>query len=147
MKTAGLALVLFTGAVGCARIDPMRNVVATDAAPKAIGPYSQGVVTGSLVFVSGQIALDPATGQFLSGSVAEQTELALKNLEAILKAAGLTMGHVVRTTVFLIDLGEFSAMNEVYARYFPKDPPARSTVQVAALPKGARVEIDAIAAR
>lgn len=124
-----------------------KKVVSTDAAPKAIGPYSQGIDTGSLVFVSGQIALDPATGQFHNGTIAEQTERALKNVEGVLKAAGLSMDNVVRTTVFLIDLGEFAAMNEVYAKYFPKDHPARSTVQVSALPKGARVEIDAIAAR
>lgn len=125
----------------------MRKVVATDGAPKAIGPYSQGIDAGSLVFLSGQIPLDPATGQMVTGGIAEQTERVLKNLEAVLKASGLTMNHVVRTTVFLVDLGEFTAMNEVYARHFPKDPPARSTVQVAALPKGARIEIDAIAAR
>jgi len=124
-----------------------KKVVSTDAAPKAIGPYSQGIDTGSMVFVSGQIALDPATGQFHNGTVAEQTERALKNVEGVLKAAGLSMNDVVRTTVFLIDLGEFTAMNEVYAKHFPKDHPARSTVQVSALPKGARVEIDAIAVR
>ena len=125
----------------------MRHVVSTDGAPKAIGPYSQGIDTGSLVFVSGQIALDPATGQMSQAGVAEQTERVLKNVEAILKASGLSMNHVVKTTVYLIDLGEFGAMNEVYARYFPKDHPARATVQVAALPKGARVEIDAVAVR
>ena len=125
----------------------MRQVVTTDAAPKAIGPYSQAIDTGSLVFVSGQIALDPATGQIVAGGIVEQTERVLKNVEAILKAAGLSMNHVARTTVYLTDLGEFTAMNEVYARYFPKDHPARSTVQVSALPKGVRVEIDAIAIR
>jgi len=125
----------------------MRHVVSTDGAPKAIGPYSQGIDTGSLVFVSGQIALDPASGQMSQAGIAEQTERALKNVEAILKASGLSMDRVVKTTVYLIDLGEFGAMNEVYARYFPKDHPARATVQVAALPKGARVEIDAIASR
>lgn len=125
----------------------MRNVVSTDGAPKAIGPYSQGIDSGSLVFVSGQIPIDPATGQFVPGGIAEQTERALKNVEAVLAEAGLTPANVVRTTVFLVDLNEFAAMNEVYARHFPKDPPARSTVQVAALPKGARVEIDAIAVR
>jgi len=124
-----------------------RKVLSTDGAPKAIGPYSQGIDSGSLVFLSGQVALDPATGQMVAGGIVEQTERALKNIEAVLKASGLTMNHVVRTTVFLVDLGEFAAMNEVYARHFPKDPPARSTVQVAALPKGARIEIDAIALR
>jgi 2-iminobutanoate/2-iminopropanoate deaminase len=137
----------FTLAGGCARIGGMRRVVSTDGAPQVIGPYAQGIDTGSLVFVSGQIPLDPATGQLVTGTIGEQTERVLKNLEAVLKASGLTLDHVVRTTVFLVDLGEFSAMNEVYARHFPKDPPARSTVQVAALPKGARIEIDAIAAR
>ncbi len=125
----------------------MRNVVATDGAPKAIGPYSQAIDTESLVFLSGQIPLDPATGQMVAGGIAEQTERVIKNLEAVLKASGLTLNHVVRTTVFLADLGEFAAMNEVYARHFPKDPPARSTIQAAALPKGARIEIDAIAVR
>ena len=146
-REAALLCLLFTGAGGCATIGGMRQVVATDGAPKAIGPYSQGIDSGSLVFVSGQIALDPATGQMIAGGIAEQTERALKNVEAVLAKAGLTPAHVVRTTVFLVDLGEFAAMNEVYARHFPKDPPARSTVQVAALPKGARVEIDAIAIR
>lgn len=125
----------------------MKNVVSTDGAPKAIGPYSQAIDTGSLVFLSGQIPLDPATGQMVAGGIAEQTERVIKNLEAVLKASGLTLNHVVRTTVFLADLGEFAAMNEVYARHFPKDPPARSTIQAAALPKGARIEIDAIAQR
>ena len=125
----------------------MKKIVSTDGAPKAIGPYSQGIDTGSLVFVSGQIPLDPATGQMVAGGISEQTERVLKNVEAILDGSGLNSGHVVRTTVYLVDLGEFAAMNEVYARHFPKDPPARATVQVAALPKGARVEIDAIAIR
>jgi 2-iminobutanoate/2-iminopropanoate deaminase len=144
MKAAGLAAILFLTTGGCAMT---RKVVTTDAAPKAIGPYSQGVDTGSLVFVSGQIPLDPATGQLLAGTIAEQTERVLKNIEGVLKASGLGMNNVVRTTVYLVDLGDFAAMNEVYARHFPKDPPARSTVQVAALPKGARVEVDAIAVR
>ncbi|HTF56657.1 MAG TPA: RidA family protein [Planctomycetota bacterium] len=125
----------------------MKKIVSSDGAPKAIGPYSQGIDTGSLVFVSGQIPSDPATGQMVTGGIAEQTERVLKNVEAILAGSGLNLSHVVRTTVYLVDLGEFAAMNEVYARHFPKDPPARATVQVAALPKGARVEIDAIAAR
>src|SRR5688572_25510989 len=147
IRIAAALVLLFTAAPGCATNGGMRKVVATDGAPKAIGPYSQAIDTGSLVFVSGQIALDPATGQMSTGGTAEQTERTLKNIEAILKAAGLSMNHVVRTTVYLVDLGEFTAMNEVYARHFPKDHPARATVQVAALPKGARVEIDAIAAR
>ena len=125
----------------------MKKVVSTDGAPKAIGPYSQGIDTDSLVFVSGQIPLDPATGQLVGGTIAEQTERVIQNVKAILAASGLELAHVVRTTVYLVDLGEFAAMNEVYARHFPKDPPARATVQVAALPKGARIEIDAIAIR
>ncbi len=124
-----------------------KRIVSTDLAPKAIGPYSQAVDLGDLVFCSGQIPLDPATGQAVEGGIEAQTERVLRNLEAVLKAAGLTTGDVVRTTVFMTDLGEFPKMNEVYARCFPEAPPARSTVQVAALPKGARVEIDAIARR
>jgi len=125
----------------------MKKVVTSDGAPKAIGPYSQGIDTGSLVFVSGQIPLDPATGLLVGGTIAEQTERVIRNVKAILAGAGLELAHVVRTTVYLVDLGEFAAMNEVYARHFPKDPPARATVQVAALPKGARIEIDAVASR
>lgn len=124
-----------------------KRIIATDRAPKAIGPYSQAVDLGDLVFCSGQIPLDPATGQVVGGGIEAQTEQVLRNLEGVLQAAGLTMADVVRTTVFLIDLGEFPTMNEVYARRFPEAPPARSTVQVVALPKGVRVEIDAIARR
>jgi len=124
-----------------------RRAVSTDQAPQAIGPYSQAIDTGRYVFLSGQIPLDPATGQMIAGDIRAQTERVLRNLEAVLAAAGLRMEHVVKTTVFLVDLNEFTAMNEVYARYFPKSPPARATVQVAALPKGARVEIEAVAAR
>lgn len=125
----------------------MKKIISTDRAPKAIGPYSQAVDLGDLVFCSGQIPLDPATGQMSAGDVAAQTERVLQNLKEVLQAAGLGLGDVVRSTVFMTDLGEFPAMNEVYARHFPQDPPARSTVQVAALPRGARVEIDAIARR
>ncbi|HEY3227141.1 MAG TPA: RidA family protein [Planctomycetota bacterium] len=125
----------------------MKKIVSSDGAPKAIGPYSQGIDTGSLVFVSGQIPLDPATGRMVAPTIADQTERVLQNVKAILAGAGLDLGHVVRTTVYLVDLGEFAAMNEVYARHFPKEPPARSTVQISALPKGARIEIDVIAAR
>ena len=124
----------------------IRSVLSKDA-PAPVGPYSQAIVAGDFVFAAGQIPLDPATGQMVGGGIGEQTDRILKNLEAVLKASGLTLNHVVRTTVFLVDLGDFAAMNEVYARHFPKDPPARSTVQVAALPKGARIEIDAIALR
>lgn len=126
----------------------MKTVVHTDAAPKAIGPYSQGISVpgGKLVFLSGQIPLDPATGQLVPGDIAAQTERVMKNLQAVLKAAGLDLSHVVRCTIFLMDLADFAVVNEVYGRYFQAAPPARATVQVAGLPKGARVEIDAIAA-
>jgi 2-iminobutanoate/2-iminopropanoate deaminase len=125
----------------------MKKIVSSDGAPKAIGPYSQGIDTGSLVFVSGQIPLDPATGRMVAPTIADQTERVLQNVKAILAGAGLDLSHVVRTTVYLVDLGEFAAMNEVYSRHFPEEPPARATVQISALPKGARIEIDVIAAR
>ncbi len=124
-----------------------RKIVQTDRAPKAIGPYSQAVDGGDFVFVSGQIPLDPATQQIVPGDIQEQTDRVLRNLQAILEASGLALGHVARTTVFLTDLADFPAMNAVYASFFPMDPPARSTVQVAALPKGVKIEIDAIARR
>jgi 2-iminobutanoate/2-iminopropanoate deaminase len=125
-----------------------KKIVSTDAAPKAIGPYSQAVDLGDLVFLSGQIPLDPASGQMVgAGDVVAQTERVIQNLQGVLQAAGMTLANVVRTTVFMVDLAEFPKMNEVYARYFPQEPPARSTVQVVALPRGARVEIDAIARR
>jgi 2-iminobutanoate/2-iminopropanoate deaminase len=125
-----------------------KKTVTSDRAPKAIGPYSQAVDLGDLVFLSGQIPLDPASGQFVgTGDIQAQTERVLQNLQGVLGAAGLTLDHVVRTTVFMTDLAEFPRMNEVYAKYFTKDPPARSTVQVAALPRAARIEIDAIARR
>jgi len=125
-----------------------KRIVSSDQAPKAIGPYSQAVDTGDLVFLSGQIPLDPATGQFVgAGDIQAQTERVLQNMIGVLHAAGLSLAHVVRTTVYRIDLAEFAKMNEVYGRHFQVDPPARSTVQVSALPRGARVEIDAIARR
>jgi len=125
-----------------------KKIISSDRAPKAIGPYSQAVDAGDLVFLSGQIPLDPASGQFVgAGDVVAQTERVIQNMKGVLEAAGLTLGHVVRTTVFMVDLAEFAKMNEVYARYFAAEPPARSTVQVSALPRGARVEIDAIARR
>lgn len=125
-----------------------KKIISSDLAPKAIGPYSQAVDLGDLVFLSGQIPLDPATGQFVgAGDIQAQTERVLQNLQGVLKAADLTLGNVVRTTVFLVDLAEFTKMNEIYAKYFASEPPARSTVQVVALPRGARVEIDAIARR
>jgi 2-iminobutanoate/2-iminopropanoate deaminase len=123
----------------------MRDVVSTKNAPQAIGPYSQAIRADGLVFVSGQIAIDPATGTVISGDVAAQTERVMKNLEAILKAAGSGMEKVVRSTVFLKSMNDFAAMNEVYGRCWSADPPARSTVEVARLPKDVLVEIDVIA--
>jgi 2-iminobutanoate/2-iminopropanoate deaminase len=119
--------------------------IATKDAPAAIGPYSQAVRAGALLFVSGQIPLDPATGQIVLGDVAAQTERVLKNLEAILAAGGCSFGDVVRTTIYLVDLAHFATVNEVYARFFAVPYPARVTVQVSALPRGSLVEIDAIA--
>ncbi len=124
----------------------MKTAVATDGAPQAIGPYSQGIDAGAFVFVSGQTPLGP-DGKMVEGGVAEQTRRCLANVEAILKAAGLGLDAVVKTTVFMTDLKKFSEMNEVYAKTFPSPFPARSTVEVSALPKGAAVEIEAIAAR
>lgn len=122
-----------------------REIIATDKAPAAVGPYSQGVVTGNLVFTAGQVPIDPAVGKLIDGDIQAQTDLALRNVQAVLAAAGTSLDKVVKCTVFLLDMGEFGAMNEVYGRYFPTNPPARSAVQVAALPLGARVEIEAIA--
>jgi 2-iminobutanoate/2-iminopropanoate deaminase len=125
-----------------------KKIVTSDQAPKAIGPYSQAVDGGDLVFLSGQIPLDPATGQFVgAGDIQAQTERVILNLKGVLQAAGLSLAHVVRTTVYLVDLAEFAKMNEIYGRHFDIEPPARSTVQVSSLPRGARVEIDAIAKR
>ena len=125
----------------------VRRIVSTDAAPQAIGPYSQAVQFGDFVFTSGQIPLDPRTGQFVEGGIAEQTEQVLKNLSEVLRAAGAELRDVVRTTVYLADMNDFAAMNEVYGRYFPANPPARSTVEAARLPRDARVEIDVIAVK
>jgi 2-iminobutanoate/2-iminopropanoate deaminase len=119
--------------------------VTTAQAPKPIGPYSQGVIAGGFLFVSGQIALDPATGKLVEGEIAEQTEQVMKNLMAVLKEAKIGPENVVKATVFLQDLADFQKMNEVYARFLGKEPPARSTVQVAGLPRGVKVEIDVIA--
>jgi len=124
----------------------MKKIVSTDQAPKAIGPYSQAVVSNGFAFLSGQIPLDPATGQPIGGDIAQQTERVLENLKAVLTACGSSMEQVVKTTVYLKDMGEFAAMNEVYARYFPEGPPARATVEAARLPRDVRVEIDCIAA-
>jgi len=123
----------------------MRDVVATKDAPQAIGPYSQAIKANGFVFVSGQIAFDPATSQIIQGDVAAQTERVLKNLDAILKAAGSGLERVVRSTVFLKNMGDFAAMNEVYGRFWKSAPPARSTVEVARLPRDVAVEIDVIA--
>jgi 2-iminobutanoate/2-iminopropanoate deaminase len=124
-----------------------RRAIAAAGAPAAIGPYSQGLVVGDLLFASGQIPLDPSTGQLVGGSAAAQTEQVLRNLAAVLAAAGLSFEHVVKTTVYLKDLADFEAVNTVYSRFVPDPPPARSTVEVARLPRDVRVEIDLIAAR
>ena len=122
-----------------------KQIVKTDQAPAAIGPYSQGIRIGGFLFTSGQIALDPATGEMCSGEIEQETEKTLQNIEAILKAGGLSLGHVVKTTVYLADLNHFVRMNQVYEQFFSANKPARACVQVAALPKGAKVEIDAVA--
>jgi 2-iminobutanoate/2-iminopropanoate deaminase len=124
---------------------PKKHVTSAEA-PKPIGPYSQAVISGGLLFASGQIALDPATGQMVEGDVAAQTERVMKNLLAVLKEAKMGPENIVKTTVFLANMADFPKMNEVYERYLGKEPPARSTIQAAALPKGAKVEIDLIAA-
>jgi 2-iminobutanoate/2-iminopropanoate deaminase len=123
----------------------VKEIISTENAPGAIGPYSQAVKTNGMVFCSGQIPIDIATGEFVSDDVAEQTEQVLKNLSAVLEAAGTGLNNVVKTTVFLADMADFAAMNEVYAKYFNDNKPARATVQAAGLPRGARVEIDCIA--
>lgn len=123
----------------------MKSAVQTDQAPKAIGPYSQAVRSGDLIFCSGQIALDPATGTIVEGGVEAEAVRVLENLKAVLAAAGASMANVTRTTIFLADLGDFAKVNEIYGRYFEQPYPSRSTVGVAALPRGARIEIDAIA--
>jgi 2-iminobutanoate/2-iminopropanoate deaminase len=123
----------------------MREVIATEQAPKAIGPYSQAIRAQGLIFTSGQIAIDPATAQIVAGDVSTQTDRVLKNLAAILQASGSTLEKVLRCTVFLKNMGDFAAMNEVYGRYFKQAPPARSTVEAARLPKDVLVEIDVIA--
>jgi 2-iminobutanoate/2-iminopropanoate deaminase len=124
-----------------------RQAVSTSGAPSAIGPYSQAIAVDGFVFCSGQVGLDPQSGELVSGGVEAQVERALRNLEAVLDAAGLGMGDVVKTTLFLTDIGDFGAVNAVYGRHMPEPPPARSTVAVRGLPKGALVEVDAIARR
>jgi 2-iminobutanoate/2-iminopropanoate deaminase len=126
-------------------METAKEIVATGNAPQAIGPYSQAVKNNGLVFCSGQIPLDPATGQVVTGGIAEQTARVLDNLKGVLEAAGAGLDSVVKTTVFVKDLAEFAAMNEVYAKYFSAGAPARSTVEVARLPKDVKVEIEAIA--
>jgi 2-iminobutanoate/2-iminopropanoate deaminase len=123
----------------------VKDIIATDRAPQAIGPYSQAVRAGNLVFASGQIPINPVTGEFVAGGIAEQTEQVLRNLTAVFEAAGLSLNQVVKTTVFLLDMNDFTAMNEIYGRFFRQQPPARATVQAARLPRDARVEIEAIA--
>lgn len=124
-----------------------RHAVSTAGAPSAIGPYSQGIVAGELVFCSGQIGLDPATGNLVEGGVEAQAERALRNLSSVLDAAGCTWDDVVKTTVFLADIADFATVNGIYGRFMPDPPPARSTFAVGALPKGARVEVEAIAVK
>jgi 2-iminobutanoate/2-iminopropanoate deaminase len=123
----------------------VREIISTENAPRAIGPYSQAVRAGGFVFASGQIPIDPATGEFVAGGVAEQTDQVLRNVSAVLEAAGTGLDRVVKTTVFLADMNDFIAMNEVYGRFFGEQPPARATVQAARLPRDAKVEIEAIA--
>jgi 2-iminobutanoate/2-iminopropanoate deaminase len=123
----------------------MKKIVTSPHAPAAIGPYSQAVVYNGFAYLSGQIPLDPATGQIVEGDIAAQTQRVFANMKAVLEACGSSLGQVLKTTVFLKDMGEFAKMNEVYARYFDADPPARSTVEVARLPRDVRVEIEAIA--
>jgi 2-iminobutanoate/2-iminopropanoate deaminase len=123
----------------------VKEIVATERAPRAIGPYSQAVRSGNFLFASGQIPIDPATGEFVAGGITEQTEQVMRNVSAILEAAGGDLEQVVKTTVFLADMDDFTAMNEVYGRFFGENPPARATVQAARLPRDARVEIEAIA--
>ena len=123
-----------------------KQTVHTDNAPKAIGPYSQAVIHNGIAYLSGQIPLDPATGQVVEGGIAEQTGRVMRNLEAVLAASGSSFQQVLKTTVFLADMAEFPKMNEVYAMFFPENPPARATVQAAGLPRGVRVEIECVAA-
>ncbi len=125
----------------------MKKVIQTEKAPKAIGPYSQAIEAGNLIFLSGQIPINPATGEMVSGDIRQQTRRVLENLKHVLESRGLSMKQVVKTTIFFKDLGNFGPVNEVYAAFFPEDPPARSTVQVAGLPRDADIEIEAIATK
>lgn len=123
----------------------MKQVITTDRGPKAIGPYSQAILANGFIFISGQIALDPATGKLVEGDIRAQTERVMENLKGIVEAAGSSLDKVVKTSVFLKDMNDFAAMNETYGRYFPSNPPARATVEVARLPRDVRVEIELIA--
>jgi len=123
----------------------MNRIVSTDRAPKAIGPYSQAVISNGFVFVSGQVPIDPATGQIVAGGIAEQTARVFENIRNVLEAAGSSLEQAVKTTVYLKDMGEFAQMNEAYGRYFPSNPPARATIEAARLPRDVRIEIDCIA--
>ena len=125
----------------------MKKIISTGNAPAAIGPYSQAVEAGGLIFISGQLPIDPATGNMAPAEIKAQTEAVIKNLEGILASEGLGLGNVLKTTVFMADLGQFAQMNEVYGKFFSANPPARATIEVKALPKAALVEIEAIAAR
>ncbi len=123
----------------------MKKIISTENAPKAIGPYSQGIVTGNMIFVSGQIAINPTDNEMSKGGIEEETKKVIENIKAILNAHGADLSNIVKTTVYLTDLNDFGKMNEIYARYFKENPPARATVEVKSLPKGAKVEIEAIA--
>jgi 2-iminobutanoate/2-iminopropanoate deaminase len=123
----------------------MKKIISTDRAPKAIGPYSQAVISNGFAFLSGQIPLDPATNQLIEGDITAQTERVFENIKGLLEACGSSLGQVVKTTVFIKDMGEFAKMNEVYARYFPENPPSRSTIEAARLPRDVRIEIECIA--
>lgn len=125
----------------------MKKIISTKNAPAAIGPYSQAVEAGGLIFISGQLPIDPATGAMAPAEIKAQTEAVIRNLEGILKSEGLSLENILKTTVFMADLGQFAAMNEVYGRFFAANPPARATIEVKALPKAALVEIEAVAAR
>lgn len=145
LKLAGLSTLL--AMAGCAHQGMKPQVIATDNAPKAIGPYSQAIRVGPMVFLAGQIPIDPKTNQLLVGTIEEETTLVLNNLKAVLEASGMSMADVVSTTVFMKDLNDFPKMNTVYGTYFQNNPPARATVQVARLPRDVKVEIAAIAVK
>lgn len=125
----------------------MKKVISTSEAPKAVGPYSQAIQKGEFLFCSGQISIDPKTNEVFTGDIRQQTEMVMKNVAAVLKAADMNLGHVVKTTIFLTNMNDFATVNEVYAKHFTGEPPARSTVAVAALPKGVNVEVEVLAHR